>query len=257
MVEHIEVGLLGELQQVLNDLADLRCDFLADNLVRLDELGDTEGGLHADGELGVVESSEDSMEVLPKVLLVRPLQTRLGEGAEDLESLNDKSASGVGLERVGKTYHTAHVRLRRRVLLQHVLLHEVLHRRRVLDLGVAEDVGAERGGHVERTEALGGASVAECSVSKRTNQRNKAATHEFKTLLMKVMMGIKVILVRVVTSVKRKVVAAAVGVFSVSYSSMVTRTYSGWSPDHMACSSAFEGEVGEDEGPDEGLNVGQ
>ena len=72
---------------------------------------------------------------------------------------------------------------------------------------------------------------------------------------MKVMKGI---LVRVVTSVKRKkVVAAAVGVFSVSYSSMVTRTYSGWSPDHMACASAFEGEVGEDEGPDEGLNVGQ
>ena len=90
VVQDIEVGLLGELQQVLDDFADLRRDLLADDLVRLDELGDTEGGLHANGELGVVKSGKDSMEVLPEMFLVRPLQARLGEGAEDLEGLSNR-----------------------------------------------------------------------------------------------------------------------------------------------------------------------
>ena len=61
--------------------------------MRLDQLGDTEGGLDADGELGVVEGGEDSVEVLPEVLLVRPLQPRLGESAEDLKGLSDGLAT--------------------------------------------------------------------------------------------------------------------------------------------------------------------
>lgn len=86
---------------------------------------------------------------------------------------------------------------------------------------MTHDQGPESSDHVQSTESLRWSRVPapQQVVKKESGWEMKRKTHEFRTWLTKVRIGMKVVCPRLLASCRRNVVEAATGELYVSYSS--------------------------------------